>query len=58
LFGATVVSVITNAIYISRTQCRELTQQEAWWSVGLPFIGFVFDQQNNQCNPVPHHHHR
>ena len=58
IFGASVASVILNALYISKTQCRELTMQEAWWSVGVPVFGWVFDQQNNQCNPVPPHHHR
>jgi hypothetical protein len=58
LFGASVVSVITNAIYISQTQCRELTTPEAWWSASLPFIGIAFNQHNDMCHPAqPHHHH-
>lgn len=56
IFGASVVSVITNAIYVSQTQCRELTTQEAWTSIGLPFIGIAFDQHNDKCHPVPKHH--
>ena len=57
IFGASVVSVILNAAIISQTQCRELTMQEAWRSVFLPFIGIAFNQNNNMCNPMPRHHH-
>jgi hypothetical protein len=37
--GAGVLSVIGYAIYISRTQCRELTSSEARMAIFLPFIG-------------------
>jgi len=47
--AASVVSVIVNAAIVGKTQCRELTQQEAWSSVFLPFIGYLWNQQNNQC---------
>jgi hypothetical protein len=50
VIGAGVVSVILNAIIVSHTQCRELTQQEALSSLFLPFIGIAFDKQNNKCH--------
>ena len=53
VMGASVVSVILNAIIVSNTQCRELTQQEALSSLLLPFIGIAFNKHNNKC-----HHHR
>jgi hypothetical protein len=56
IFGASVVSVILNAAIVGRTQCRELTLQEALQSVFMPFIGIAFNQHNNMCNPVPQHH--
>jgi hypothetical protein len=43
------VSVIVNAAIISQTQCRELTQQEAWSSIFLPFVGMLWDQHINKC---------
>lgn len=46
---ASAVSVITNAIIVSRTQCRELTQQEAMTSSVLPFVGMLWNKQNNRC---------
>jgi len=49
----TIADGMLNAIYVSKTQCRELTQQEAWSSIFLPFIGIVFNQHNNMC-----HYHR
>ena len=52
--AASVVSVIVNAAIVGKTQCRELTQQEAWSSVFLPFIGYLWNQQNNKCGgPKP-----
>ncbi len=45
-----VISVIVNAAIISKTQCRELTQQEAWSSVFLPFVGMLWDRHNNKCH--------
>ena len=50
-------SVIVNSYYVGHTQCRELTSQEAWSSIFLPFIGIAFNQQNNQCGPHPQPHH-
>ncbi len=44
------VSVIVNAAIISQTQCRELTQQEAWSSIFLPFIGMLWDRHINKCH--------
>ena len=44
------VSVMVNAMIVGRTQCRELTQQEAWSSIFLPFIGMYFNQNNNKCH--------
>jgi hypothetical protein len=43
------VGVIVNAAYIWRTQCRELTSQEAATSTFLPFIGMAFDAQASKC---------
>src|SRR5271165_4765901 len=56
LFGAAAVSVILNAAIVSHTQCRELSQQEAWSSIFMPFLGIAFNQHNNMCNLQPHHH--
>jgi hypothetical protein len=53
IFGAGVVSVILNAAIVGKTQCRELTFQEAWLSVVLPFIGIGLDQHNNKCHLHP-----
>jgi hypothetical protein len=53
IFGAGVVSVIVNAAIVGKTQCRELTFQEAWLSVVLPFIGIGLDQHNNKCKLHP-----
>jgi hypothetical protein len=46
---ASAVSVITNAILVSRTQCRELSQQEAMTSAVLPFVGMFWNKKNNRC---------
>jgi hypothetical protein len=45
-----VVGVMVNAAWIWRTQCRELSSQEAITSTFLPFIGMVFDAQASQCH--------
>jgi hypothetical protein len=45
-----VAGVITNAIYIWNTQCRELSSQEAVTSTFLPFIGMAFDAQASKCH--------
>ncbi len=43
------VGVIVNAIYVWRTQCRELSSQEAVTSTFLPIIGMAFNAQANKC---------
>jgi len=53
VMGASVVSVMINAAIIYQTQCRELTFQEAYAST-LPVIGWLFNQQNNQCGHQGH----
>jgi hypothetical protein len=50
VIGASVVSVMLNALIVSKTQCRELTSQEAMSSIFLPFIGMAFNKQNNKCH--------
>jgi hypothetical protein len=45
-----VVGVMVNAAWIWRTQCRELTSQEAMTSTFLPFIGMAFDAQASKCH--------
>jgi len=45
-----VVGVMTNAAWIWRTQCRELSSQEAVTSTFLPFIGMAFDAQASKCH--------
>ena len=54
ILGAGVVSVILNAAIVSQTQCRELTQQEAFTSLFLPFFGIAMNQHNDHC----HHKHK
>jgi hypothetical protein len=44
-----VVGVMVNAAWIWRTQCRELSNQEAVTSTFLPFIGMAFDAQASKC---------
>jgi len=44
-----VVGVMVNAAWIWRTQCRELSSQEAVTSTFLPFIGMAFDAQASKC---------
>ena len=44
-----VVSVMFNAAWIWRTQCRELSSQEAMTSTFLPFVGMAFDAQASKC---------
>ena len=48
--GAAALSVIVNGIIVSQTQCRELTQQEAWTSIFLPFIGMAFNKHHSACH--------
>ena len=55
IMGASVVSVMINAAIVYRTQCRELSFQEAYAST-LPVIGWFFNQQNNQCGRRGHRH--
>jgi hypothetical protein len=43
-------SIILNSIYVAKTQCRELTQQEAMASGFLPFVGFLWNQNHNKCH--------
>ena len=45
------VSVIVNSIIIANTQCRQLTQQEAFASIFLPFIGMAMNGHHNHCHP-------
>lgn len=56
IMGASVVSVMINAAIVHQTQCRELTFQEAYASMSLPFVGWLFNQQHNQCGRRGHHH--
>jgi hypothetical protein len=44
-----VAGVMTNAVYIWRTQCRELSSQEAVTSTFLPFVGMAFDAHASKC---------
>jgi hypothetical protein len=44
-----VVGVMVNAAWIWRTQCRELSSQEAITSTFLPFVGMYFDAQASKC---------
>lgn len=41
--------VMTNAVWIWRTQCRELSSKEAMTSTFLPFVGMAFDAQASKC---------
>ena len=50
VIGAGVVSVMLNAVIVSKTQCRELTTNEALSSFFLPFIGIALNQKNNHCH--------
>ena len=54
VIGAGVISVMLNALIVSNTQCRELTNEEAISSVFLPFLGIAFNKQMNHCL---HGHH-
>jgi len=49
LFGG-VASVILNSAIVWKTQCRELTLQEAQTSTFLPLIGIFFDKQASLCH--------
>ena len=54
VIGAGVVSVIINSIIVAQTQCRELTSNEAWTSIFLPFLGIAFNKVNNLCHARHH----
>jgi hypothetical protein len=41
--------VMTNAVWVWRTQCRELSSKEAMTSTLLPFIGMAFDVHASKC---------
>lgn len=47
--AAGALSVIINGAIVGKTQCRELTQQEAITSILLPFVGILFNGNNNLC---------
>jgi len=49
VLGAGVVSVMLNALIVSKTQCRELMTNEALSSFFLPFIGIALNQKMNKC---------
>jgi len=49
VFSAGAVSVILNGAIISATQCRQLTAQEAYASILLPFIGIAFNSNASLC---------
>ncbi len=44
-----VAGVMTNAAWVWRTQCRELSSQEAMTSTFLPFVGMAFDAHASKC---------
>jgi len=44
-----VASVILNAAIVSQTQCRQLTQQEAFNSILLPLLGIALNRQRTMC---------
>jgi len=48
-FSAGAVSVILNGAIVSATQCRELTAQEAYTSILLPFVGIAFNSNASLC---------
>ena len=47
--SAGAVSVILNGAIISATQCRQLTAQEAYTSILLPFVGIAFNSNASLC---------
>ena len=49
VLGLSATSVIMNGAIVSRTQCRELTHQEATTSILLPFFGIAFNGHDNRC---------
>jgi hypothetical protein len=48
--GGGVISLMLRAAYVYRTQCRELTQEEAFTGVGAAWP--VFQQYQSKCAPV------
>jgi len=42
-------SVMANAAWVWRTQCRELSSREAMTSAALPIFGIAFDAQASKC---------
>lgn len=49
VLSASVVSVILNGAIVSATQCRELTAQEAYASILLPFLGLALNSKASAC---------
>ena len=41
--------VMTNAVWVWHTQCRELSSKEAMTSTLLPFIGMALDAHASKC---------
>ncbi len=50
LLGAGVVSLMARAAYVYRTECRELTREEAFGGVAGPWP--LYHQANNKCAPA------
>jgi hypothetical protein len=48
--GAAVGTLIVDAVYVSATQCRELTSTEAWTGM-IPVVGLAI----NAYRPVDNH---
>jgi hypothetical protein len=48
IFGSA-LSVILNSLIVAKTQCRELTAQEASLSAFLPFFGIFWNKHHNHC---------
>jgi hypothetical protein len=48
IFGSA-FSVILNSLIVAKTQCRELTAQEAALSAFLPFLGIFWNKHKNAC---------
>ena len=49
VLSAGAVSVLLNGAIVSATQCRALTEQEAYASILLPFIGIAFNSNASAC---------
>jgi hypothetical protein len=50
IFGSA-FSVILNSLIVAKTQCRELTAQEAALSALLPFLGIFWNKHKSACKP-------